>query len=168
MIDLKVTPLADAKIVSDISSVVAVLGNHINDPSYRVRSVGGAPAVLQDFNPVDRPQRDGVDVDKAEDAIEGDRITGKSVAIDQNQGVVRRQSTKTIGGRSRRITGSGKSHGVLLAQAARIPGEHVIEGLIGLFRDEIPIQSKNRLRPLAHARNQVTGDGYLLQFSSSA
>jgi hypothetical protein len=54
MIDLIIAPLAFAEIVDDIGSVVIIFGYDVDYAGDGVIPVGGAAAVLQDFDTVNR------------------------------------------------------------------------------------------------------------------
>ncbi len=78
MIDLIIAALALTEVVDDIGSVVIVLENEVYHPGDRVIPIGGTAAILQDFDTVDRCQRDGVEVhERNSPRIDRNRVGGK-------------------------------------------------------------------------------------------
>src|SRR5260221_12446822 len=58
MVSFVVSALADTIVSVQISSVVTIFENHVDDTGDRIRTVNGASSVFQDLDPVNGGQRD--------------------------------------------------------------------------------------------------------------
>ncbi len=94
----------------DLGALEVLAQDEVHHAPDRVAAVNGRGALLQDFNPLDRRQRQAVHVDRR--AVGHDAVRGNAPAVDQHQGASRsqamqRNSGQTAGGRARVLRSGG-------------------------------------------------------------
>jgi hypothetical protein len=58
VIRLVIASLADAIIVEDVDAVIVILQDDVDNARNCVRAIGSTASIVQDFDPVDRCQRE--------------------------------------------------------------------------------------------------------------
>ena len=84
------------------AALIVLLQHHIDDARDRVGSIDRGGTVLQHLDALYRVDRNGVQVYETANAVIGERVVGRTPAVDEHQGRIHREAAKRDPGRASR------------------------------------------------------------------